>query len=99
MECGALFGFGLNPDAAPMPLDDLFANGKPDAGAGIFAAGMQALKDKEDALEVLRLDADAIIVYTEMPGVRQVFHCYVDLRRAFAAELDGVADQVLEQLS
>ena len=96
MERSALSGFRLDPDAAPMPLYNFFANGKPDAGAGVFAAGVQALKDKEDALEVLRLNADAVIAHAEMPGIRKVFNFYVDLWWILAAELDGVADQILE---
>ena len=69
MECGALPGFRLDPDAAPMPFYDLFTNGKSNACAGIIATGMQALEDEKDTFEVLRFDAYAIIAYTEKPGI------------------------------
>ncbi len=70
MESGPLSEFRLHPDAAPVPLHDLFANGKPDAGAGIFAAGVQALEDEKNALEILRLNANAVVAYAEVPGIR-----------------------------
>ncbi len=63
MESRTLPGLRLDPNAAPVPFDDLFANGKPNAGAGIFAAGMQALKDQKDSLEILGINADAVIFY------------------------------------
>ncbi len=96
MEYGTLPRFRLDPDAPSMPIYDLLTNGKSDAGAGIFAAGVQALKNKEDALEVLRFDADTIITHTEMPGTWHFFNCYVDLWWILAAEFDGIADQILE---
>ena len=98
MECGTLLRFRFYPNAASMPFYDLFANGKPNAGASVFAAGMQALKDKKNSFKVLRLNTNAIIAHAEMPGIQIIFNRNMDLRRALAAELDGVTDQVLEQL-
>ena len=62
IECGALAGRGLDPDAPAMPFDDLFAHGQPDAGAGELLAAVQALKNDENALGVLRVDPDAVVV-------------------------------------
>ena len=44
-----------------MAFDDFLADGEADAGAGVMFAGMEALEDLKDAVEVLRGDADAIV--------------------------------------
>src|SRR5690606_23413819 len=61
MECGAFAGPRLDPDAAVVALDDLLADGEADPGAGILPLAVQPLEHHEDALEVLRLDADAVV--------------------------------------
>ena len=49
---------GVEPDAAAVVLDDLAAQRQPDPGALVRLLGVQALEDREDALRVLRRDAD-----------------------------------------
>src|SRR5439155_15529307 len=90
-------GRRLRPDPAAVPLDDLLADGQPDAGAGVLIARVQALEDDEDALEVPGLDADAVVPDHEQPLRVLGLDADVDPWPLGAAELDGVADQVLEQ--
>ena len=65
---------------------------------GYCLSGVQALEDQEDAILVLRVDADAVVAHGEQPMVSLPAGVHVDLRRRFAAELQRVADEVLEQL-
>jgi hypothetical protein len=44
-----------------VPLDGLLADGQAGAGAGIFAPGVEALEDLEDFVEIVRIDADAVV--------------------------------------
>src|SRR5262249_28629011 len=52
---------GTDPDAAAVAVDDFLADREADAGARVLALVVQALEHHEDALEVLRLDADAVV--------------------------------------
>jgi hypothetical protein len=61
-------------------------------------AGVEALKELEDALEILRLDTDAIVPDREDPALRVPADADMDLGGLLATELNCVADQVLEQL-
>src|SRR5919108_5862379 len=97
-ERASLARFGLHPDAAGMVLHDLLGDRQTDAGAGIPAATVQALKDQEDALDVLRLDADAVVPQPEKPILPPTLRPNVDEDRLLAAELDSVAEQILEEL-
>ena len=97
-EGRTLAGFGFHGDAAAVALDDLLADGQADARAGILGPGVQPLEDDEDALEVFGLHADAVVLHREYPMALVTAHADVDSRRLLAAEFDGVADEVLEQL-
>ena len=59
---------------------------------------MQALKNHEDALEVIRRDADAVIADGEHAFRRARPRAHMDMRSLATAELDGVADEVLQEL-
>ena len=95
-----MVGSGLDPDTAAMELDDFFADGQADAGAGVFAAGVEALEYDEDAVEGFRVDADAVVLDRESPLVLvwkvECVDAYV--RRGFAVKFEGVGDEVLEEL-
>jgi hypothetical protein len=65
IKCTTPSWFRRDPDASAVPLYDLLGDGEADAGAGILMPVVQALKDQEDALEVLRLNADAVILDPE----------------------------------
>ena len=91
-------GWGLEPDPPAVCFDDLLADRQPDSGARVLVAGMQPLEDGEDAVSVLRFDPDAVVGYGELPFAVPAGRGYLDPGRLAAAELDGVTDQVLEQL-
>jgi len=55
----ALPSFGLDRDACPVTLDDLPADGQPPARSRALVSGVQPVEDDEDAVEVLRRDAEA----------------------------------------
>src|SRR5918994_4180999 len=60
---------------------------------------MQALEDYKDPLQVLRLHAYTVIADREQPLSVPPFGSHVDLDRSLAAaELDGVGEEVLEEL-
>ena len=63
----ALADAGLNPDAAAMAPDDLFAEGQADTGAGILRSRVRALEDAEDALGIGGVQADAVVAPREEP--------------------------------
>ena len=81
-----------------MPFYNLFADRQPDASAGIVLPAMKPLKDDEDALGVLRGNANTVVPYGEGPPVAVSTGRNVDAGRLAAPELDCVSDQVSEQL-
>ena len=87
-----------NPDPSAMLLDDLFADRQADAVARILGAGVQALKDDEDVLAVLRCDADAVVRDREHPFIGLLFRADLHRRSFGSAELKRVADQILKHL-
>src|SRR5215475_11531881 len=78
-------GLRRHPDTAAVAFDDFLAQRQPDASPGIFLARMQTLEDPENALEILRLDADAIVAHRELPLAAATFHLDVHLRRTVTA--------------
>ena len=96
-ETAAFPGFGFSPDPAAVQLNDLLTMGQTDAGAFIFAAGMQPLEDDKDPVQELFFDANAIVLYKEFPMTIVPYGADIDGRRLIRfAKFDGVADQVLE---
>src|SRR5262249_38805714 len=93
MKGRALAYYGFYPNLAAVSLDNFLADGQADAGAREGAACVQPLEHAEDALEVPRLDADAVVGNGEVPGA--VLRTGLDANggRPGAAELDGVAEQ------
>lgn len=90
--------FRVDPDGAPVELDDLLAHREADSAAGVGVLGVQPLEDHEHLVGVLRCDADAVVGDGEPPQFAVPVRRDVDLRRfARAAELDGVAYQVLPE--
>jgi hypothetical protein len=87
----------FNPYALGVLLDDLLTDGQPNARSSVFVASMQALEHAEDPLEILRIDADAIIGDRKNVAVGGVNGGRdVDPRRRRSMILDRIADQVLE---
>src|SRR3954466_6358658 len=98
MECAALAGPRLDPDAAAVALDHLLADGEANARPRILALVMQALENHEDPLEVRRFDADAVVGHHDLPFFFSLKRRDVDAGHGCRAKLEGVADQVLEEL-
>src|SRR6267378_7242348 len=98
MERAAGAGLRADPDAPAVALGHLLADREPDAGSRVFAHRMQALEQHEDAVEVLRLDADAVIGDADVPLARFLHRADMDAGHLLAAELERVADEVLEHL-
>jgi hypothetical protein len=82
-----------------MPFHNFLADCQSDAGTGIFLPAVKPLKDDEDALGVLRGNADAVVSYGERPPIAASAGREVNAGWFIAPELDRVSDQVLEQLS
>jgi len=55
-------------------------------------------ENHEDAVQVARLDSDAVVLDGEHPFLRLPFHGHMHPRRYLAPEFDGIPNQVLKQL-
>src|SRR3954467_14768770 len=87
---------GVQPHAPVVVLDDLAAHRQADAGALVARTRVQALEDQKDAVGVLVVDADPVVLAAEAPEPAVALRREPNDRRRVAAELDRVADQVLE---
>ena len=90
-----------------MPLHDLLADRKADAGPGILPARVEALKRGENPVEVFLVESDSVILHHDMhhlatisvlglgrlPVLDTYYRRYTGL-----VELDRIADEVLKQL-
>ncbi len=83
-----------------MEVDDLAALGQADAGAGDLLVGVEAAENLEDALEITRLDADAVIAHGQFVKAGQVAVGNLDAGRTPGVrKLERVGDQVLKQVA
>ena len=60
---------------------------------------MQTLEDRKDALGMLGIESNAIVLHGEYPFGILSLNRDIDTRDSLSVELDGVANQVLEELS
>src|SRR5207344_1466513 len=88
----------FHPDAASVPLRDLLADREADAGAWVLVAPVQPFEGREDPLRVLRIDADCVVLHREAPAFVGLLDADVHARGLLVAELQRVADEVLEEL-
>src|SRR5581483_8156266 len=88
----------FRPDAAVVPLDDFLTDRKSNAGAGITFFGVESLKNDEDAVRELGLEADAVIAKREYPFPAFPPRGHPHLGRGMIAKLDGIADEILKEL-
>lgn len=72
-ESSAFADFRCKPDAAVMMFNDLFADGQTYAAAAVLIAVIEPLKQLENAVAVLFLDADAVVVYGKKPTLFGLF--------------------------
>src|ERR1051325_5723130 len=96
-EGRALARFRFDPDAASMAVYDFLADRQTHAVAGTLGARMEAAKDTEHLLGVLRLDANTVVADREHPILLAPFRGDMNQGRFVPAVLYGVDDQVLKQ--
>src|SRR5580658_11363478 len=88
----------LEPYSAAVALNNLFGDGQPNAGAFELFAGVQALEHLKDAPAVAFLDTNSVVGDGEAHHLLDRFGAHANQGRAFATELEGIADQVLKNL-
>jgi len=80
-----------------MILHHTSANCQPDASTGVGLAVVQPLEHGENALPLVRVNADAVVAHAEAPLVTLVRHANMDDGGyIFAPVLDGIGKQILE---
>src|SRR3954447_26377935 len=97
-ERAALAGLALGPDPAAVLLHDALAHRQPDTGAGVGALAVQTVERLEDLLRLRLLHPDAVVAHREPPRTLDARGRDLHVRIALG-ELDGVRDQVLEDLA
>src|SRR5882762_7462497 len=97
-KCGTLARRRVHPNPPAVLLHNFLADRQPHAVSGIFGARVQPLKNGEDDILVLSGNADAVVRDRELPFFVFSLCRYRNHQRLFTAELDGIANQVLEQL-
>ena len=53
----------LHPDSSTVVLDDFFTDREADARPGVLVASVQALKNHENPLSIVRINADAVVAH------------------------------------
>ena len=99
MKRGPLPGFRLDPDTTAVPLHDLLGHGQADTGAGALRSGVETLKEQEDPVAVLRIEAHPVVADRELPLAFPFLGPDVHGGRAEGAECEGVGDQIVKQLA
>src|SRR5262245_28544226 len=97
-EGRAAAGCGLDPGLAAMALDDLADHRQPDARALDLVASLERLEQAPDLVGELGGDPDAVIGDRQLPAPAIALGGDRDLQRAIGVVLDGVADQVEQDL-
>jgi hypothetical protein len=68
------------------------------SGAGVLLPAAKPLEEDENALRILRGDADPVVAYGKRPPVAIAAGGDVDARWFASPKFDGIPDQVLKQL-
>ncbi len=89
----------LDPDSPATTLDDFLADRQADAVTWVFGARVQAMEHFKNFPCTFRCDSNSVITHVEPPVLILVFRLHGNFRRFLAAELNGVPDQILEDLS
>ncbi len=61
-EGGSLPGGASGRNGPTVALDDFAADGQPHTGTFVLASAMQPLEEREDAVQVLFIEADAVVL-------------------------------------
>jgi hypothetical protein len=99
VEGRALSYCAFRPDFAVVSVDDAVGYAEPDAGAGIFFFGVEALEGDEEFVGIGHVKANAIVFYGEGYVVCRLLlfgNCDAWCG-AFTGELPGVADDVVKE--
>lgn len=88
-------GCRFHPDSAAVRLHDAGADGQADARTGELAAMLQSDKRRENAILLIRRDADAVVADDEVPVIA-LFEGAHGHMRGLSAELGGIAAKILE---
>jgi hypothetical protein len=102
----------LGKNLAAMALNDLAADGQAYARALVLVAPAQALKGSQDTVEVLFVESDTVVFHEDstrlgdwrvptgasFPNAKEFAMDLDDWRFVRPVELQGIVDQVLEQL-
>src|SRR5438445_10955277 len=67
--------FRFHPDPAPELLNNFLADGKPDAVAGIFCAGVQSPENYEHSIHMLSRVANTFVLIREHPVLCFRLYC------------------------
>jgi len=90
---------GLHPDAAPVALRDLLAQGQSQARAGKLLSAVQTLENGKNPFLVLRSNADAVILHADNPLVSVLLRRNMYPWRFLAPEFKGIGQEILQKLS
>jgi len=97
VEGRSFSGFGFDPDPPMVSTHDPLRERQPNASAGIFIVGVQALEKSIYALLVTGIDADAVITHGENPFATLAYNADMHLGYPLRATIfDRVSDKVLE---
>src|SRR5262245_8623595 len=100
LERGAATRLRLHVDAAAVPAHDLVDDGEADARAFESLFAMQPLEHLEELVRVVHVEADAVVLDEVRNAVRRRRAADSDASfRVLARELDGVRDEIDEDLS
>src|SRR6185437_16512039 len=101
VERRAATGLALCPDPATVPLDDSAHDREADSGALEFLGAVQALKDAEEPLGALRIEARAVVSNRVKPAAFGPLRTVDGNERLLAAagELQRVGDEVHPDLA
>ena len=89
----------LDDDRPSVSLGDLPRDVEPQAETAEVVHRDGSLEAAEDALQILRTNTDAVVRHGEQPVRTVTPGRHMNLRLAGAVELDGVGQQVLQQLT
>src|SRR5215475_7558715 len=82
----------FHPDAAAISFDNAGADGEPQPRPG-YSLAMEPFQNAENLGEVLRLDSDSVVGYTETPEQFLPLNADVNTRRGITAVLDRIRNQ------
>src|ERR1051325_108074 len=87
-------------DLSPVTFRYFATDCQADAGTFVNSSSVQPFEHRENALGVLLLEADAVVTDDDARAAIVALAAHFDARRhALAMELQGVADEVLQELA